>query len=167
MSTIQQSGLVELQGAANGFSFDDEPALGTELVTRRSGYEHHGIYVGNGMVIHYAGFAKSLHRGPVEEISIEQFAAGREVSIRLNPTAKYVGLEAVRRARSRLGEDRYRLLTNNCEHFCSWCLFGESQSRQVQACIHHPHVALTAIAGLFKAFIAIQRNRRLAGAQAA
>ena len=80
------------------FSFDTEPALGTQLVTLRSGYEHHGIYVGNGRVIHYAGFAKSLHRGPVEEISFEQFAAGHDVSIRLNPTAKFVGLEAVRRA---------------------------------------------------------------------
>jgi Lecithin retinol acyltransferase len=26
--------------------------------------------------------------------------------------------EVMRRARSRLGEDRYRLLSNNCEHFC-------------------------------------------------
>jgi Lecithin retinol acyltransferase len=35
------------------------------------------------------------------------------------------------RARSRLGEDRYRLTTNNCEHFCHWCLTGEPRSAQV------------------------------------
>jgi hypothetical protein len=31
------------------------------------------------------------------------------------------------RARSRLGESRYRLLTNNCEHFCSWALRDECE----------------------------------------
>jgi len=40
--------------------------------------------------------------------------------------------EVVRRARSRLGEDRYRLLTNNCEHFCEWCLHGQDRSYQVE-----------------------------------
>jgi len=40
--------------------------------------------------------------------------------------------EIVRRARSRIGEDDYRLLTNNCEHFCNWCLHGVSRSAQVE-----------------------------------
>jgi hypothetical protein len=39
----------------------------------------------------------------------------------------------VRRARSRLGERRYDLLRNNCEHFCSWCQDGEARSAQVAA----------------------------------
>jgi hypothetical protein len=37
----------------------------------------------------------------------------------------------VERARSRLGESRYRILTNNCAHFCAWALRDERQSRQV------------------------------------
>ncbi|EKS66553.1 MULTISPECIES: lecithin retinol acyltransferase family protein [Caballeronia] len=167
MSTNQQIGLIEQQAAANGFSLDDEPALGTELVTRRSGYEHHGIYAGNGMVIHYAGFAKSLHRGPVEEVPVEQFAAGHEVTIRQNPAAKFVGMEAVRRARSRLGEDNYHLLTNNCEHFVTWCLDGRARSRQVQACFIDPHAAVRAVAGLFRAYVAAERRRRMNVALAA
>jgi hypothetical protein len=32
-----------------------------------------------------------------------------------------------------VGEDCYRLLTNNCEHFCEWCLRGEHRSYQVEA----------------------------------
>ncbi|SAK66084.1 hydrolase [Caballeronia hypogeia] len=166
MSTTQQSGLIDQQ-AVRGFSFDDEPAPGTELVTLRSGYEHHGIYAGNGMVIHYAGFAKSLDRGPVEEVSVEQFAAGHEITIRQNPAARYVGMEAVRRARSRLGEDQYRLLTNNCEHFVTWCLDGRARSRQVQACFAHPRAACRAVTGLFRAYLAAQRRSHMGAALAA
>ena len=39
---------------------------GTHLVTSRRGYAHHGIYVGGGMVVHYAGLCQLLHSGPVE-----------------------------------------------------------------------------------------------------
>ena len=42
-------------------------------------------------------------------------------------TAQIVG-----RARSRLGEDRYRFLSNNCEHFSEWCVNGEPRSPQVE-----------------------------------
>ncbi|EIF35029.1 NC domain protein [Burkholderia sp. Ch1-1] len=127
--------------------------VGAHLVTQRRGYEHHGIYVGNGRVVHYAGFASSAHRGPVEEVELEQFAAGHPLSIRSTPSARYVGDEAVRRARSRLGENHYRLLTNNCEHFCSWCLLGESRSEQVHCCLRHPRTGMHALVCLVKAFV--------------
>jgi len=42
-------------------------------------------------------------------------------------------VEAVRRARSRLGENRYHIIRNNCEHFCEWCLNGVSRSRQLES----------------------------------
>jgi len=32
--------------------------------------------------------------------------------------------EILSRAYSRLGEDRYNLIFNNCEHFASWCATG-------------------------------------------
>jgi hypothetical protein len=35
-------------------------------------------------------------------------------------------------ARSRLGENDYRLLTNICEHVCNWCRSGVSRSEQVE-----------------------------------
>jgi len=43
--------------------------------------------------------------------------------------------EVVRRARSRLGEDRYHVLRNNCEHFCEWCVRGQNRSYQVDALV--------------------------------
>jgi len=111
---------------------------GAHLATRRPGYVHHGIYIGDGKVIHYAGFSRRLGRGPVEIVSIEQFAAGFSLEVISHRFARYTGLEVVRRAASRLGERKYRLLTNNCEHFCLWCLFGQGRSEQIEACIRNP-----------------------------
>ena len=35
-----------------------EPPMGAHVVTQRRAYTHHGIYVGSGKVIHYAGLAQ-------------------------------------------------------------------------------------------------------------
>ena len=40
--------------------------------------------------------------------------------------------EIVARARSRLGENMYDVLRNNCEHFCEWCVTGRKRSQQVR-----------------------------------
>lgn len=40
--------------------------------------------------------------------------------------------ETVERARSRLGEKKYDLLMNNCEHFAIWCKTGLSKSYQIE-----------------------------------
>lgn len=96
----------------------------------------------SGRVVHYAGLAHGWRSGPVEELAPDRFAAGGGIEVKAVPLSADIGEEAVRRARSRLGEDRYRLLTNNCEHFCSWCLYGESHSEQVQRCLARPLMAL-------------------------
>jgi len=112
---------------------DADWAIGTHLVTERIGYTHHGVYAGGGKVVHYAGLSLSLRRGPVEEVSLAEFANGHPVWSRHSPDARYSGVEAACRAYSRLGEDCYRVVSNNCEHFCTWCLYGESRSEQIDA----------------------------------
>jgi Lecithin retinol acyltransferase len=112
---------------------DVEPPFGAHLMTRRCGYIHHGIYVGTGRVVHYSAVAWSLIGRPVEEVSLTRFCRGRTVWIRARAQDAYDPAEIVRRARSRLGEDQYRLLTNNCEHFCEWCTRGQHHSTQVEA----------------------------------
>ena len=146
---------------------DTEPPLGAHLVTERRGYCHHGIYAGNGKVVHYAGLAGSLHCGPVEEISIARFSAGHKTWMKASVAAKLVAENAVRRARSRLGENRYRVLTNNCEHFCTWCLYGESRSAQVDECLAHPSAALHTVVSLFKALLGTALKGRHSAAYAA
>lgn len=106
-------------------------AIGTHLVTDRLWYTHHGLYVGAGKVVHYSGLSRSLRRGPVHEVTLAEFAHGHPIRVRQSPGAKFHGGEAVRRAYSRIGEDQYRVTSNNCEHFCMWCLYGESRSEQI------------------------------------
>ena len=121
---------------------DEEPPLGSHVITPRRGYLHHGIYVGAGNVVHYAGLANGLRGGPVEEIPLTRFTGGRPVWIRFDARTHFDCREVIRRARSRVGEHRYRLLTNNCEHFCEWCLRGENRSYQVEAWLVRPGRAL-------------------------
>jgi hypothetical protein len=108
-----------------------EPPLGAHIVTPRRGYTHHGIYVGGGRVVQYGGLSWGLRRGPVEEVPLAQFSQGRPVWVRLVGSHWFDQHEVVRRARLRLGEDRYSVLTNNCEHFCEWCVRGQHRSYQV------------------------------------
>jgi Lecithin retinol acyltransferase len=124
-----------------------ELLLGSHVVTPRRGYVHHGIYVGDRKVVHYAGFAYGLRRGPVEEISLARFSVGHPVYVRSDAPFEFDRSEVIRRARSRVGEDHYRLLSNNCEHFCEWCLYGEHRSYQVEEWLARPVRALHAAIG--------------------
>jgi hypothetical protein len=122
------------QDADRRWSSESEwrPPLGAHLKTSRRGYTHHGVYVGAGRVVHYSGLSGFWQCGPVEEVSLPSFAAGHGVQLVLHERSTYSPQEIVRRARSRVGENDYRLLTNNCEHFCNWCLYGVSRSAQVE-----------------------------------
>jgi len=122
----------------------DEPPVGSHLVTPRRGYTHHGIYVGAGKVVHYAGLARGWQRGAVEEVSLAGFGHGQAVWVGSCRKPCFDRAEVARRARSRLGENRYRLLTNNCEHFCEWCLRGEGRSAQVEIWLVQPRRILIA-----------------------
>lgn len=108
-----------------------EPPIGAHLMTPRRAYAHHGIYVGEGRVVQYGGLSRGLRRGPVEEVSLLQFARGRGIWVRPEGTSHFNRENVIHRARLRLGEDRYHPLKNNCEHFCEWCVRGEARSYQV------------------------------------
>lgn len=118
-----------------------EPPIGAHLVTPRYGYTHHGIYAGAGIVVHYSGLSRGLSSGPVEETSLARFANGQAVAIRCRGPMPFDTPEILRRARSRLGESRYRLLSNNCEHFSEWAQFGLSRSTQVDRWLQLPYFA--------------------------
>jgi hypothetical protein len=104
------------------------------------------VYVGADRVVHYSGLSGGLWQcGPVEEVSLARFAIGHPIRVVEHPKSPYSPAEIIQRARSRLGENDYRLLTNNCEHFCNWCLNGFSHSEQVQCPLQLPWRVLSAL----------------------
>jgi hypothetical protein len=123
--------LILLESLMKSVGLKSGVEAGSSLMIARKGYRHYGIYVGGGRVIHYAG-RLSYPEGRVEEISLEEFGGQRPVHVGVAPDCA-VASEVVRRARSRLGECRYDLLRNNCEHFSNWCQLGEARSEQVEA----------------------------------
>jgi hypothetical protein len=118
----------------------EEPPLGSHLVTPRFAFTHHGIYVGDGRVVHYGSLRRRRPGGPVQEVTLERFAQGQPVWIRWHALPRFRRLAVIRRARLRIGENSYRLLSNNCEHFCEWCLYGEHRSYQVEQALLFPLV---------------------------
>lgn len=112
-----------------------EPNIGDHLVTPRSGYTHHGLYIGGGKVIHYEGLYKGLKSGPVTEICLSKFGLDKKKDVGFfieSHDHKIRSIEdIVAHARSRLGEESYNLVWNNCEHFVHDCIYGVSKSNQV------------------------------------
>lgn len=132
-------------------------------VSRNGLYEHYGVYLGDGRVIHYCGEVDdfgvrvTVHEAPFSEFVKESkhcfvvwFDAGRPVRLQQSTTFLFNGAnfyyddanymvkrsvftaeETIKRAKGRLGEEKYNLVTNNCEHFAMWCKTGESFSSQV------------------------------------
>jgi HRAS-like suppressor 3 len=99
-----------------------------------STYQHYGVYIGNGNVIHFApaeGKEISIENGIIHETTLEKFLNGRALQTDTNIEKKFPEDEIVMRARSRINEKGYDLLLNNCEHFARWCVTGESISYQV------------------------------------
>lgn len=99
-----------------------------ELLNLQGVYEHHGIDCGDGSVIHYRKPSETI-----EQTSIETFARGNPVYLRKYDAGFYfIADVVVSRAQSRLGEQKYNLLFNNCEHFATWCKTGFSDSQQIR-----------------------------------
>ena len=73
----------------------DSPArrlrIGDHLVSARRFTSHHGIYLGNEQVIHYAGLASGLQAGPVKVSPLEDFLAGHPYKVREYKTRTYSG----------------------------------------------------------------------------
>ncbi len=103
----------------------DQIYVEREFLNLQGVYEHHGIDCGDGTVIHYRKGTDTIERN-----NIEVFSDGRRIYTRHYPTS-FTPDVVVRRAMSRLGEQKYNLLFNNCEHFATWCKTGVSYSKQV------------------------------------
>ena len=114
-------------------------------VPRQHGlFLHHGIDLGDGSVAHYLE-GREILRSPLEE-----FTRGQEVSVVSHDQASPAGV-TLRRAMSRIGEQNYNLLFNNCEHFANWCKTGRHRSGQVEDWLHTGSLGALALGQLMPA----------------
>jgi hypothetical protein len=116
------------------------------------GLSHHGVYVGNGQVAHFFPVRleqqknasqqslyhikkeSRVHLVPVEDF--RRHASGRAPLRDLyvyehDPRERLPRVETVNRCLSRLGQNNYNAVTNNCEHFVNNCVLGRPVSVQV------------------------------------
>jgi hypothetical protein len=100
---------------------------GDHLKVFGRGYTHHGIYAGDGQVIHL-----SRARGGVRKTSLEDFKSGAYRIWIVPSPVEFSNEEIVQRAERCVGTEGYHLLAGNCEHFCHWCRSGQARSPQVE-----------------------------------
>ncbi len=88
-------------------------------------YDHHAIDCGDGTAIEYS----RIHG--VRRLSLDEFHKGNPLFVKQYRDS-YPPDMVVQRAESRLGENKYNVLTNNCEHFVAWCKIGQKNSEQIR-----------------------------------
>lgn len=96
--------------------------------TKILGITHHGIYCGNGTVIHFDGHAKKICRHSLERFSDPSPVSAILVLQQCPPDSADA---VVKRAESFLGKSGYSLVAENCEHFASYCITGKWESKQI------------------------------------
>ncbi len=109
-------------------------ARGDHIRVRRCGglYWHHGIDIGDGTVVHYSGEPLRVRDACVCRVTLEEFLHGGVAEVVRYPVERRPAADVVADALSRLGERRYGVWWNNCEHFATHCKTGRRESRQVR-----------------------------------
>ena len=115
-----------------------EPYIGAHIRVQIQSIYHHGIYIGYDEVFQFGLLSDMLK--PKEEVwvlvsSIEEFLQGGFLEVRVfdrkERKIKNDDLKIVEIAKSKLGEDGYDIVHNNCEHFANFCIFNKKESKQI------------------------------------
>jgi hypothetical protein len=97
-------------------------------------YSHHGIYAGEGTVIHFKGTVKEKKDPIVIITDIGNFLNNGKLR-RRNYKNRLPPAETLRVAKDHLSKKGYSLTFNNCEHFATYCVTGKKRSRQVRGVV--------------------------------
>ena len=104
------------------------------------GIEHYGISTGYGTVI-----SASMRTGVVVEESMGMFSGGHVVISKGYPS-ELIPCAVLDNARSAIGK-KWNLLTDNCQHFATWCHANK----------HSPQLRW-AIGGIFALIVLVEQN---------
>lgn len=145
----------------NRLTFGEFLRPGDIIGVSRGIYEHYAVYADKDRVIHYAGESNDFGGNiSIHEASMDEFLKGSKDMFFISFSGNYPNKihaktgffvndylpcykktdeyhvfspeKTLERAYSRLGEQRYSLIRNNCEHFAMWCKTGVSESFQVE-----------------------------------
>ena len=127
---------------------------GDRIKVWRGFYHHHGIDLGDGTVVHFTGEPGRKNAACIERTTFDEFAQGGAPQVVEPAGAGFSPDDVAARALSRVGEFEYNLVTNNCEHFASWCQTGSATSVQVRT-------TATALVGAALVFLGFRAGRTL------
>ena len=107
--------------------------IGDHVYVRRKKllYSHHGIYSGEGTVIHFKGAVREKKDPVVIKTDLENFLNGGKLK-RRNYKRRLPHDATLRIAEDHISKKGYSLAFNNCEHFATYCATGKKRSAQVR-----------------------------------
>lgn len=137
-----------------------EIRYGDVIGVQRAGglYDHYGVYENDKRIYEYAESDSNFGRADIHTTTLKDFMRGSgscfvlifpeeygkpaKLEIPVFSAADYSGKaaayhlyppeETIQRAKSKLGETKYNLLFNNCEHYAIWCKTGIHESHQIE-----------------------------------
>ena len=127
---------------------EEDLEYGDHIFVRRRGllYSHHGIYAGEGTVIHFKGEDKEKKDPAVILTEIDKFLCGGKLRKRHYKRCLPKD-DALRNAKDHLSKKGYSLAFNNCEHFATYCATGKKKSIQVRRVLGSVSGIAVAVAG--------------------
>ncbi|MGN0466708.1 MAG: lecithin retinol acyltransferase family protein [Lachnospiraceae bacterium] len=118
------------------------PKKGDHIRVKRIGglYAHHGIYVSDDEVIHFTGrdndSVLDWSKCEVLKSDLLYFLKDGILEVKEYTEEEFKDLyspeQIVTYARSCIGDKKYHLVFNNCEHFANVCTLGRFRSQQVE-----------------------------------
>ncbi len=120
---------------------------GDHIYVKRSSrfYKHHGIYMGDGKVIHVSGSVREKVSPEVRESDLSLFLKGKSPR-RRKYEKRLPASETIRTAKMLLKDGSYSMVLNNCEHFATYCATGKKKSMQVRKIVAGLGTVATGIA---------------------
>ena len=112
---------------------------------KRRFYTHHGIYMGDGEVVHVAGSIREKTDPEVVKTDLNRFLKGGTLK-RREYKERLPASETTRIAERHISDKSYSMLWNNCEHFATYCATGKKKSRQVKGTLSGLGTVATGVA---------------------
>lgn len=117
-----------------------KPEKGSHIRVNRGLYFHHGVYIGDGQVIHFTGRDEDSvldwSKPEVIETDLNYFLKDGVLEVKEYNDEELKDLYPVNHivayAKACLGDKGYNLVFNNCEHFANTCTLGRFRSKQVE-----------------------------------